>query len=136
MKTNPLIGRVINAVYVAVDGSAIRFDMLDGEPIVANAYGDCCSHTWIENVETPENLLGTVSEVEDLDLPPAEEDEEKRFSDNYIQFYGCKISTEKGSSTLDYRNESNGYYGGTLSWPGDYDSFTGDISKVDWKQVA
>lgn len=132
MKPNPLIGRVINAVYVAVDGSAIRFDMLDGEPIVANAYGDCCSHTWIENVETPENLLGTVSEVEDLDLHKADKEEDY----NLIQFYGCKISTEKGSSTLDYRNESNGYYGGTLSWPGDYDSFTGDISKVDWKQIA
>src|SRR4051794_31285794 len=109
METNPLIGKKVTAVYVAADGGAIKFDVQDGEPVIARADGDCCSHSWIEYVETPENLLGTVSAVEDLDLDKPGEDKDGEF----IQFYGCKISTEKGSSTLDYRNESNGYYGGS-----------------------
>ena len=33
--------------------------------------------------------------------------------------YGVKITTDKGHIVIDYRNASNGYYGGNLSWPDD-----------------
>ncbi|MNC82782.1 hypothetical protein D3C76_1797080 [compost metagenome] len=36
----------------------------------------------------------------------------------YLQFYGAKISTDRGDMIIDYRNESNGYYGGDIHWPG------------------
>lgn len=135
---NKLIGKKVTAVFLAEDGGAIKFDVDGGETIIARADGDCCSRSWIEYVETPENLLGTVAAVEDLEL--GKPDEEK--DGDVIQFYGCKISTERGSSTLDYRNASNGYYGGSLEWPNDeFDRFYGgvygqNISKEEWKQIA
>jgi hypothetical protein len=134
MRTNPLVGKKITAVYLAEDGCAIKFDIEGGKPIIARAYGDCCSYTWIEYVETPEHLLGTVQSVKDLalDKPDAERDENEG---EYIQYYGCKISTEKGSCLLDYRNSSNGYYGGNLEWPGDFNHY-GPHSKETWKKLA
>jgi len=31
-----------------------------------------------------------------------------------VEYYGLKITTERGRATIDYRNDSNGYYGGSL----------------------
>ena len=31
-----------------------------------------------------------------------------------LRFYGLKVTTEKGRATIDYRNNSNGFYGGSL----------------------
>jgi hypothetical protein len=31
-----------------------------------------------------------------------------------VAYYGLKITTETGIAVLDYRNDSNGYYGGSL----------------------
>lgn len=133
MKENPLIGKRVISVFLAEDGGAIKFETDDDE-IIARADGDCCSHSWIENAESPENLIGTVSAVENLKLNKTEDQD-----GDYIQFYGCKITTEKGSCTLDYRNESNGYYGGDLVWPGEhfYGGVYGqNISKEEWKKIA
>ena len=53
-----------------------------------------------------------------------------------------KIATEKGSCLLDYRNESNGYYGGILEWPPEKASyFYGgvygqNVSNEVWRQIA
>lgn len=116
MRKNALIGKRVTAVYIADDKEALKFDIEGGEPIVARVDADCCSQTWVETVETPEHLLGTVTAVENIDMPdlgsPSDYD--------VIAYYGCKIHTEKGSCLIDYRNSSNGYYGGALRWPGDY----------------
>lgn len=135
MNPNPLLGKKIIAVDLTVDGSAIRFHIEGGEIITAIADGDCCSQSWIENVETPENILGTVVSAEDIDL--SKPDEEVDYE--VIRFYGFKITTEKGSSLLDYRNSSNGYYGGSLVWPGDhyYGGVYGQNSiKEEWKKLV
>jgi hypothetical protein len=56
-----------------------------------------------------------------------------------LAFYGCKISTDGGEIVIDYRNDSNGYYGGSLSWPGEH--FYGgvhnqNVSKEEWREIA
>lgn len=62
-----LVGKKITAVFLAKDQQAIRFDIKDGEPIIARADGDCCSSTWIEHVEGVKRLVGgTVRSVEDI----------------------------------------------------------------------
>lgn len=38
---NPLIGKKVVAVYLAEDKKAIKFDVEDGEPIIAKTDGDC-----------------------------------------------------------------------------------------------
>ena len=49
-----------------------------------------------------------------------------------------KITTDRGHIIVDYRNESNGYYGGSLSWPDDH--FYGGVygqndSSIAWQEV-
>lgn len=132
---NPLIGQKVTAVYLLEDGHAIRFHV-EGieEPIVVPTYGDCCSHTWIESIDDPAALLGVVSAVEDLTL---REDEEKE--GDCTRFYGCKITTDKGAAVIDYRNSSNGYYGGSLSWPGEHEYagvFGQNTPEGEWRLLA
>lgn len=146
---NPLMGKTIESVWMAEDNKAIKFCIKGGEEIIAKTDGDCCSDTWIESLEMPENMIGTVREAHDVDMPevPGVNNEE-----NYAltRFYGFRIVTERGISTMDYRNQSNGYYGGNLCWPvaeGEYDYFYGgmfgqNISKVfssaggTWRKIA
>lgn len=141
-RQNPLVGKTVTAVHLAEDGGAIRFDVNGGEPIVARADGDCCSHTWIENVQAPENIVGSpIVAVEDVGGAQADTGEQ---GDDCVSFYGCKITSGKGSTLIDYRNESNGYYGGSLEWPvpdGEHDPFYGgvhgqNISKNVWRRLA
>lgn len=112
---NPIVGKTISALEIAQDKKALRFVLTDGECIV-RCEGDCCSITWVEYVELPAlGFPARVVSVEDLDMrEPLDSD------GNLIQFYGCKITTDRGDIVIDYRNESNGYYGGNLSWPDDY----------------
>lgn len=136
---NPLVGKVIVGVHVATDKKAIRFDVEGGDPIVAKADGDCCSTTWIESLDTPSLLIGgTVTAVEDLDLP--ESVDERDDDDGVTRHYGCKVTTTKGACVIDYRNSSNGYYGGNLSWPNDSYFYGGvygqNVSSEQWQHVA
>jgi hypothetical protein len=56
-----------------------------------------------------------------------------------IAFYGLKITTDKGDIIIDYRNSSNGYYGGNLSWPNDNYFYRGvfgqNVSTEEWKPL-
>lgn len=134
---NPLIGKKVTAVYLAEDNMAIRLDVDGGPPIVARTYGDCCSETWIESLDNVDALIGgTVQSVENIELP---EQEAKTEDYDVIQFYGCRIVTDRGHCTIDYRNRSNGYYGGDLSWPDDYfyrGVFDQNVSTEKWRSLG
>lgn len=139
MGTNPLVGKKVVAVWLADDGGAIKFEVEGYEPVIAQADGDCCSYSWIEHIETPENMLGTVAVVEDVEMPDLGDMPDR----DVVSYYGCKIHTEKGSALLDYRNDSNGYYGGSLEWGGRFYGgvYGQNISSVlkgegAWKKIA
>lgn len=139
MKGNALIGKTVTAVYLASDKKALRFDVEGGEPIIARADGDCCSSTWIESLDTPDLLVGgVVTAVEDIEMPDLGQKDEYEV----IAYYGSKITTTKGACVIDYRNESNGYYGGNIVWPDDeYGYFYGgvygqNVSSEEWTQIA
>lgn len=125
-----LIGKTLSKVELATDKKAIRFTV-DGETVIAKCDGDCCSSTWIESVELPAGgFPAKILAAHDLDLPDQEAD------GGLIQFYGLKLTTDKGDFVLDYRNESNGYYGGNLSWPGEHhygDVFGQNDSTEEWE---
>jgi hypothetical protein len=125
-----LIGKTLTSVEIAKDKKAIRFTV-DGEPVVAKCDGDCCSDTWIESVEMPAGgLPAKILEAADLNLPSAS---------NELAFYGLKLTTDKGDLVLDYRNESNGYYGGNLTWPDEYHYggvYGQNNSKEEWQPAA
>lgn len=135
-KNNPLLGKTIIKVMLAEDKKALRFDILGEEkPIIGRADGDCCSYSWIEGLDTPAYLLGTVLSVEDINMPGEEYSEEDY---EYLQFYGCRITTDKGQCVIDYRNSSNGFYGGDLCWS-DEDFYGGvygqNVSKENWRKI-
>ena len=137
MNDNPLIGKRIVAVWLADDQKALRFDVGGGEPIIVRADGDCCSSTWIESLDTPDLLIGgVVASVDDLDMPDRGQPDEYEV----IAYYGCKVTTDKGACVIDYRNESNGYYGGNLSWPNDGYFYGGvygqNVSNEKWNLIA
>lgn len=111
-----LVGKMLTKVELASDKLAIRFTVEGHDPVVAKCDADCCSSTWIESVEMPAGgLPAKILGIGDLELPPDQDRDGE-----LIQFYGLKLTTDKGDLVMDYRNESNGYYGGNLSWPGEY----------------
>lgn len=111
-----LIGAVITSYNMTSDGTSITFNLLDRRPIRLDAKGDCCSYSWIESIDNPGALLGTVQSVEDIDMPDLGSiDSPKHQGVDCVRYYGLKITTEKGDCVLDYRNDSNGYYGGSLT---------------------
>lgn len=146
MSEHTLIGKRIVKVWLASDQKAMRFDVEDGDPVIARADGDCCSSSWIEGIDAPDALLGVVSAVENLDMPDLgsvaaqSQDKDSGYDPECISYYGCKITTDKGACVIDYRNESNGYYGGDLVWDGDDRYFYGgvhgqNVSNEDWQEV-
>lgn len=134
-KQNPLIGKTITALEIAEDKMALRFVLTDGE-VVVNCDADCCSSTWIEHTELPAlGFPAVVVSVEDVPMP----DLGNMPGCDVVAYYGCKITTDRGEILIDYRNDSNGYYGGNLSWPGEryYGGVYGqNISKHQWRPVA
>lgn len=130
-----LVGKTINSLKIANDQTALLFECSDGNHI-ARCDADCCSFTWVEHIELP--VLGfpaTVLDVSDIDMPDLGNMEDREV----VAYYGCKIKTDKGDIVIDYRNDSNGYYGGNLSWPDDSYFYGGvhgqNVSKEDWREI-
>jgi len=133
---NILEGKTLNAIKIAEDKQALLFQTTDGDFKVL-CYGDCCSYTWVESIELP--ALGfpcVVNKVEDLEMPDLGDME----GCDVVAYYGCKISTDKGDLVIDYRNDSNGYYGGNLVWPDESYFYGGvygqNISIEEWREVV
>lgn len=106
------------------DPDAITIEFED-ETWVGTPYGDCCSSTWIEHVTVPRDIEGALitgikeASIEELDSSDprykmiASED---GYPPECIRIYWTAIQTTKGEIILEYRNSSNGYYGGNISW--------------------
>ncbi len=137
-RDNLLTGKVITNIEIAEDRQAIRFVLADGELIV-NVDADCCSYSWVEHVELPAlGFPATVVSIEDIDMPDGSSSSFHTAAD-VLAYYGCKIVTDRGEIVIDYRNDSNGYYGGSLSWPGEYHYggvYGQNVSKHEWKQIT
>ena len=79
--------------------------------------------------QVDDETLGVLA-AEELSLPSASDE---------LALYGLKLATDKGDLVLDYRNESNGYYGGNLSWPGEYHYggvYGQNNSKEEWDSAS
>lgn len=112
-----LVGKHLRSFAINIDREAIVFTCADGEQITLFCTGDCCSATWIEAIDDETVLQDAmVTAVENIEMPDFGNVVSKHSGDNieYIAYYGLKITTTKGSAVIDYRNDSNGYYGGSL----------------------
>jgi hypothetical protein len=130
-----LVGLTLKGVKLAKDKQSILFQTDKGDIKVA-VDADCCSTTWIESIELPAlGFPSKVISVANLDMPDLGDIE----GCDVVAYYGCKIVTDGGEIIIDYRNDSNGYYGGNLSWPGDY--FYGgvygqNVSASEWVDIS
>lgn len=108
-----LLGKVINKVLINQYKDSLIFCCGD-DVVLANCIEDQCSDTWIEHVELPAmGFPSLVTEIDELAF--------NSYDDNdpiygCIQTYGVKITTSKGEIIIDYRNGSNGHYGGDMTW--------------------
>ena len=134
MDKHILDGKTITRVLISKDKEALLFKTTDGD-IKARCDADCCSYTWVENIELPAlGLPAKVIRAKDVEMPDLGDMDDC----DVVSYYGFKVITDKGELLIDYRNDSNGYYGGDLVWPGE--RFYGRVSKQnisdeEWEEV-
>jgi hypothetical protein len=131
-----LIGKVITGLELTEDRIAVRFLLGDEKPVVAVCDADCCSSTWVEHISLPAGgFPAVVLEAADLEMPDLGDQPGRDF----MQYYGFQVKTDKGYLIIDYRNESNGYYGGSLCWQSEhhYGGVYGqNTPMLDWRAVT
>lgn len=135
--TNILVGKVLEGLKLSEDKMSICFITNEGD-IIGRCDAECCSHTWIESINsTLRRLPAFISSYEDIELNSDKDDES-----GTLQFYGIRLVTDEGEIIIDYRNESNGYYGGWMTFPGDaYGAFYGgvyrqNVSNEKWEDIT
>ena len=105
-----LLGKRIRAAYTTPDKTLIVFDCGDSK-LAYYTDGECCSESWIEHIEGTEAIRdATVNAIEERDDWVDGSDDR----DDCVTVYATAIRTDKGVCVIEYRNASNGYYGGSL----------------------
>jgi len=105
-----MAGRPLAAVELSPDKSMVTFRFQDGGSQSFTVEGDCCSSSWIEHIEVPDRIAGAeiTNVTEDMEEPGEVEGHE------CLKVYQTRFITSRGEIVLEYRNSSNGYYGGYL----------------------
>lgn len=81
---------------------------VDGQWYILKAYGDCCSRSWYEHCDNASALQNaTLLEFEEVHLGGSDHEDY-----TYLRTDIFKFKTDKGHCTIEFRNESNGYYSG------------------------
>lgn len=108
-----MLGNVLKSVELSLDKENIFFIFQDGLKVSGDVEGDCCSNSWIEHLELPDNVDGAKI-ISIYESDPVTNDRE---GDSYevIKVYSISFKTDKGEIILEFRNSSNGYYGGWLN---------------------
>ena len=106
-----LVGKTITELWISSDKENIVFVDSEGKEHGFYAYGDCCSNSWIEHMTGLDCLLGhhKVLSAEDMDIDSFNDSDSE-----HIQVYGITLTTERGHFLFEFRNSSNGYYGGYM----------------------
>ena len=111
-----LTGKVIADIIWDDSEVVLTFD--DGSKAYFEVEGDCCSYSWIEHITIPNDIVGAVILTKTWeDSGEVTSDYEVKggtYSDEYISVYGNSLKTTKGEIICEYRNSSNGYYGGWM----------------------
>lgn len=113
-----LKGKSIRRALISADHTTLAFELADGERQAFYTDGDCCSESWIEHVSNADNLAGsTVTGAEEIEIGDVTASYEGKEAppQEYVQAYGVKVQLEgRPSFELEFRNASNGYYGGSI----------------------
>lgn len=113
-----LLGKTIESIEIQAQGQYyLRFYTDDGV-FIYETIGECCSETWFYSVSGFEALIGfKITSVETIVY--SEEkllslDTDGKCRQMFDRIYGFKLTTENGYADIEFRNSSNGYYGGDI----------------------
>lgn len=124
MDFSNMLNKPLKAVELDKAKDEITFLFQDETSRRFGVEGDCCSMSWIEHITMPEDIRGAIitGVDEKYDATPWDGhvcDDEVNYrracGHDYLQVYSTSFHTPIGDITLEYRNDSNGYYGGSLS---------------------
>ncbi len=77
---------------------------------------DCCSNSFFTDMTQFDELVGaTIVEFEERHGKSREDLKEDNLRDECPSWHFLVIKTDKGHVTIDWRNDSNGYYDGILN---------------------
>lgn len=115
-----LFGHYIKYIYTDIDADHDKSYLIFINNLnnfwAYSAVGDCCSYSWFESINNPENLMDArvigIEEKEEY----YEEESFKEGVDEVIKIYGYTLKTHKGYTDIEFRNSSNGYYGGSCEY--------------------
>lgn len=109
-----LMGRKILSVQLDAAKVYLKF-ITDQGDVLYGCYADCCSESWINHINGMSELVGgTVEDVDEVDFHALLKIEPEATRQEFDRVLFHRIKTEKGWCTLEFRNSSNGYYGGWL----------------------
>lgn len=128
---NDLVGEKIVGVGINPQHTLILFRTNKGD-LYYKTIGDCCSESWIEHIGPIDDIVGkTVMGVEKTEiggLPGTKQESD------ILYCVTLKIDGEwKDTWSLEFRNSSNGYYGGEMSRTGQYGEEITDEEKEEVK---
>lgn len=98
---------------------SLRLVSTDGHEVRVELKGDCCSRSFFDNYSLIDarGLMGErLVDIEDVDRAvdrTAPESDPYKDGCDVIEYHALIIRTDKQSITVDWRNDSNGYYSGT-----------------------
>jgi hypothetical protein len=131
MELEKLLGRTVMQVLANPERDEFRF-VTDGGDLDYHCFGDCCSESWVNHITDIDTLIGqTVLEIEEIDMYGllGVEPESTRQEEDEVLFH--RVTTGKGVCVIEFRNSSNGYYGGSfeegLCKPNDLQPVTEDF---------
>jgi hypothetical protein len=89
------------------DIDQVILTLADGRTLWLALDGDCCSHSYYADPKQFDELIGaTIQQIEERD---GKEEQGGEVSWHFLVF-----TTDKGHVTIDWRNDSNGYYDGSV----------------------
>lgn len=119
-----LVGKTIESVVMGPQGRGperwqgerqdILFTFADGSKVKGVVSGDCCSSSWIEHLTIPPDIKGATIIKAGDSAPVGLSSWEDEY--DHIQVYNTSIATDRGEIIIEYRNSSNGYYGGSIDF--------------------
>lgn len=87
-----------------------------GATLALSLDGDCCSRSYFTNEAQFADLIGaTATKIEERNEFPEGFQEYDLENTDSLSWHFLVFTTDKGHFTIDWRNDSNGYYDGSLS---------------------
>lgn len=119
---------------ISKNKQCIEITLSSDEILYLTAVGDCCSESWFEHIQDISEIKGmSIVDVEEIYLgevtPTIQE---------HDQLYAIKFTTNgkwKDSWMLEFRNSSNGFYGGWCTLASEpLDEYSDEYDENDLKE--